>query len=44
MNYRKIFAIIALALFTSLSISSCKTHERCPAYGKVISPEKEVKS
>jgi len=44
MNYRKLFTLIALALITSLTVSSCKTHERCPAYGKVIAPEKEVKS
>ena len=43
MNYRKYFAIIALAVFTSMIITSCKTHERCPAYGKIISPEKTVK-
>jgi hypothetical protein len=44
MNYRKYFAIIALAVFTSMIITSCKTHERCPAYGKIASPEKTVKS
>jgi hypothetical protein len=44
MNYRKFFAILALAAFTTMAISSCKTHERCPAYGKINSSEKEVKS
>jgi hypothetical protein len=30
---KKLFAVIAVAAFI-ISLSSCKTHEKCPAYGK----------
>ena len=32
----KKFLVVAIAvIFVSVSITSCKTHERCAAYGKI---------
>lgn len=45
MNRNKLFSLLALVLFTSLLVSSCKTHERCPAYGKInLHESKEIKA
>lgn len=35
MSMKKIISIILVAIVISVSVSSCKSHERCPAYGKV---------
>lgn len=32
---KKLLSVILVALVISVSLSSCKSHERCPAYGKV---------
>lgn len=32
---KKIATFTLVALIVALSVSSCKSHERCPAYGKV---------
>ena len=32
---KKIISISLIALVISISLASCKSHERCPAYGKV---------
>ncbi len=41
----KKLAIFAAAVFVlSLTLSSCKSHERCPAYGKVQTQSQEVPS
>ncbi len=37
---KKLSAIFFLALFLVASLSSCKSHEKCPAYSKAPSIEK----
>lgn len=32
---KKFISLSFLALIIAISVSSCKSHERCPAYGKV---------
>jgi hypothetical protein len=32
---KKFVTITLIAFVVALSVSSCKSHERCPAYGKV---------
>jgi hypothetical protein len=32
---KKVFSVVLLAVVVGLAVSSCKSHERCPAYGKV---------
>lgn len=32
---KKLVSLILIAFVVSISLSSCKSHERCPAYGKV---------
>lgn len=34
-----LLAIVSISIVTFLS--SCKTHERCPAYGKISKPNTE---
>ena len=38
--------LLILTIFSAaiLLISSCKTHERCPAYGKINQPKTVAKS
>jgi hypothetical protein len=38
---KKIFGITILAAFITVAVSSCKSHERCPAYGKVEQSHKK---
>jgi hypothetical protein len=44
--HQKTFLLIGLLAFLlSLGLVSCKTHERCPAYGMQVAPEsKEARS
>jgi hypothetical protein len=35
---RKLTLLLATALLFSLFLTSCRTHERCPAYGKAKAP------
>jgi hypothetical protein len=41
----KMKKILILAAFVSVivALSSCKMHEKCPAYGKVTKANKEVR-
>jgi len=39
---KKLFAISALAFVVVLAVSSCKSHERCPAYNKVEQSQKQA--
>ena len=39
---KKTFALAAIAALFILSLSSCKTHEKCPAYTKVNHGQSEV--
>jgi len=39
---KKILGFAAIVCFIA-SISSCKMHEKCPAYGKVSKPAKETR-
>lgn len=32
---KKIFVVILSVVFVSASLSSCRSHERCAAYGKI---------
>ena len=32
---KKFISLTLLAFVIAVSVSSCKSHERCPAYGKV---------
>jgi len=34
-NMKKIISLFVIAFVVALTFSSCKSHERCPAYGKV---------
>jgi hypothetical protein len=38
--------LLILTIFSAamLLITSCKTHERCPAYGKINQPQQKAKS
>jgi hypothetical protein len=38
---KKIISITLIAFVVSISLSSCKSHERCPAYGKVEQTHKK---
>jgi len=38
---KKIFLFIAIATFVGSVFTSCKSHERCPAYGKVNKADTE---
>ena len=40
---KKIIAIIATVALFAVILSSCKSHELCPAYGKVVVKAKTVK-
>jgi len=31
---KKIISVFALLAITAMLVSSCKTHEKCPAYGQ----------
>lgn len=32
---KKLAVLVVFAAIVSMTVSSCKSHERCPAYGKV---------
>lgn len=32
---KKVFLLLAIVTFVGSVFTSCKSHERCPAYGKV---------
>lgn len=32
---KKVITLMLVAMIVTLAVSSCKSHERCPAYGKV---------
>lgn len=32
---KKMIGLVVVALFVAITVSSCKSHERCPAYSKV---------
>lgn len=38
---KKFFAFTFLAAIVAITIPSCKSHERCPAYGKVEQSQKK---
>ena len=40
---KKIIAIIATVALFAVILSSCKSHELCPAYGKVVVKAKTAK-
>ena len=40
---KKVLAIIATVALFAIILSSCKSHELCPAYGKVDSKSKTEK-
>lgn len=37
MNAKKILSLFAVALFITMLISSCKSHEKCPGVGQLES-------
>jgi len=45
MHQRTFLLIGLLSFLLSLGLVSCKTHERCPAYGMQVAPQsKEARS
>ena len=38
---KKVLSITLVVLLVALSLSSCKSHERCPAYNKVEQAQKK---
>lgn len=41
-HMKKIFVVTAITAFFIVSLSSCKTHEKCPAYAKAVKSHTEV--
>lgn len=39
---KKVIVVTAITVLFIVSMSSCKTHEKCPAYTKVTKPTAEV--
>ncbi len=31
---KRLFVVLAVVIFVSIGLSSCKSHEKCPAYGQ----------
>lgn len=42
LNMNKLFLIVAVIAVVAICFSSCKSHERCPAYNKTHKTQKVI--